>query len=109
MKLKSMRFSDLFGSSEYEFDTSPEWGVTSTPVEVPIELKYQNGMVKLIQKLESGAEHTIYSQTLQTFIEKLNIPLSDLETALDLLRTKNIMQATLNSREQNKRSSRLVK
>lgn len=98
MKLKSMRFSDLFGSSEYEFDTSPEWSVTSTGVEVPIELKYQNGMVKLIQKLESGAEHTIYSQTLQTFIEVLGIPLSDLETVLDLLRTKNIMQATLNSR-----------
>jgi hypothetical protein len=66
-------------------------------------------MVKLIQKLESGAEHTIYSQTLQTFIEVLGIPLSDLETVLDLLRTKNIMQATLNSREQNKRSPRSVK
>lgn len=109
MKLKSMKFSDLFGSSEYEFDTSPEWSVTSTPVEVPIELKYQNGMVKLTQNLDSGPEHVIYSQTLQTFIEKLNIPLSDLETVLDLLRTKNIMQATLNSREQNKRSPRSVK
>jgi hypothetical protein len=102
MKLKSARFSDLFGSSEYEFDTLPEWSITSNPVEVPIELKYHNGVVKLTQKLESGAEHTIYSQTLQTFIETLNIPLSDLETVLDLLRTKNIMQATLNSREQKK-------
>ena len=109
MKLKSARFSDLFGSSEYEFDTSPDWNVTSAPVEVPVELKYHNGMVKLTQNLESGAEHVIYSKTLQAFIEVLGIPLSDLETVLDLLRTKNIMQATLNSREQNKRSPRSVK
>ena len=109
MKLKSARFVDLFGSREYEFDTSPEWRVTAKPVEMPIELKYRDGMITLTQTLDSGPEHTIYSQTLQTFIETLNIPLSDLETVLDLLRTKNIMQATLNSREQNKRSPRSVK
>lgn len=98
MKLKSAKFSHLFGEDEFVFDTSQEY-ITSVPSYHTIQLRftYKNGVVRLNQNTENGDQHTLYTSTLQSFIEELGIPLSDLEIVIDGLRAKNIAKATMDS------------